>query len=81
MAAKFLSHAVQRGDVVPGRWAVTTFTVIERPQKLEPITKDPFIEGLPSGGAEDDTVRDTLACGPTSQGTAMRMISHVVRVT
>jgi hypothetical protein len=31
---------------------MTTFTVIERPQKLEPIAKDPFIEGLPSGGAE-----------------------------
>jgi hypothetical protein len=48
---------------------MTTFTVIERPQKLEPVAKDPFIEGLPSGGAED-TVRDTLVWPNPSEGTA-----------
>ena len=59
---------------------MTTFTVIERPQRLEPIAKDPFIEGLPSGGAED-TVRDTRVRPDPSEETAAhdraRRQSHV----
>jgi len=59
---------------------MTTFTVIERPQKLEPIAKDPFIEGLPSGGAED-TVRDTRVRPNLAERTAAhdraRRQSHV----
>jgi hypothetical protein len=59
---------------------MTTFTVIERPQKLEPIAKDPFIEGLPSGGAEDTVARHPRVAQPLRRD-GRRMTAHVVRVT
>ena len=40
---------------------MTTFTVIERPLKLEPITKDPFIESLGMRTAQYPYDREPVA--------------------
>jgi len=67
-------------DVVPGRWLMTTFIVIERAQKLDPPRRTRSSKGClpvaPGHGSRHTRLRPNIP-----EGTPMRMIAHVVRVT